>query len=96
MMPKSSEICVPLESLSLSGETGSAVAPAQGDEVDITGTATVSRIEGQMAYLTPKTINGAPVESAEPAEQEMGLDDEELEMRKDATATDRKTAGGIY
>ena len=87
---KAPEICVPLSALSLPGESGSDVPPAQGDEVDITGKATVSRVEGQYAYLTPTEVNGNPVESTESPEQEKGIDDEEAEMRADAKKTDRE------
>ena len=87
---KAPEICVPLSTLSLPGESGGDVPPAQGDELDFSGKATVSRVEGKYAYLTPTEINGNPVESSESPEQEKGIDDEEAEMRADAKKTDRE------
>ena len=49
-----------LSALSLPGESGGDVPPAQGDELDFSGKATVSRVEGKYAYLTPTEINRQP------------------------------------
>lgn len=76
---KNSEICVPVSALALPGEKdGQNTAPAIGDTVDLTGTAKVTRIEGDKAYLQPTEINGAAVESAAMPED---LDDEEKSLR---------------
>jgi hypothetical protein len=83
---KSSEICIPVKALALPGESGE-VTPAAGDEVDFSGTATLTRIEGDKAYLAPKTVNGEQVTTAAPA-AEKSLDDEESEMRADAAKSD--------
>lgn len=88
---KTNEICVPLKSLAIPAEGGAEVPPAQGDEVDVQGTATVSRVEGDKAYLTLKTVNGEALDAA-PA-TEPSLEDEEGEMRSDAKKTD---AARIY
>lgn len=56
------EICVPLAALSEGGETGESIAPEMGDNVPISGgSATVTRIEGDKAYLTVNEINGQQV-----------------------------------
>lgn len=65
-----SEICVPLDSLTMgSGEdSSSTVAPEVGDPVDFSATGTVSRVEGGNAYLTLESVNGKPLpEAAAPA-----------------------------
>lgn len=81
------EICIPVAALALPGENGE-VQPAEGDEVDVTGTAIVHRIAGGKAYLQIKTINGenATIEAENQAEGT--LDDEEAEMRSDAAKSD--------
>lgn len=84
---KSSEIAVPVAALALPGAAGD-VSPAVGDEVDISGTAAVSRIEGDKAFLTIKTINGETV-AAMPDKKPKNLDDEEADMRAEAGETDR-------
>ena len=63
------EICIPVAALALPGENGE-VQPAEGDEVDVTGTAIVHRIAGGKAYLQIKTINGenATIEAENQAE----------------------------
>jgi hypothetical protein len=81
------EFPVSLQSLALPGEGGD-VAPAVGDEVDISGTAAVSRVEGDKAFLTLKTVNGEAIESAAPKKPQT-LDDEESELRADATKADQ-------
>lgn len=85
---KNSEICVPTKALALDGEQG-AVNPAVGDEVDFSGTATVTRIEGDQAYLAPKTINGEALASEAAPEGEPSLDDEETALRNETKKSDR-------
>lgn len=85
---KAAEFSLPVAALALPGEQGNNVPPAQGDEVDITGTATVVRVEGDRAILTPKTINGETVAAA--ATEPASLDDEETEMREDAAKNDAR------
>lgn len=84
---KSSEIAVPVAALALPGASGD-VSPAVGDEVDISGTAAVVRIEGDKAVLTIKTINGETI-AAMPNKKPESLEDEEAEMRAEAGTTDR-------
>ncbi|HWA07929.1 MAG TPA: hypothetical protein VG838_00530 [Opitutaceae bacterium] len=87
-MKNGSEICVPVKALSLpGGQEGQSTMPAEGDEVDITGTAKVTRIDGDNAYLQPVTING---ESIKADDKEQSLDEEEASMRDDATEADAK------
>lgn len=52
------EICLPLSSLSVADTEGNTVSPSQGDSVDVTITGTVSRIDGDMAYIRPDASNG--------------------------------------
>jgi len=59
------EICVGAEALNLAGETGGAVGPAVGDEVEFSGKGTVTRSEGGEVYFTASEINGQPVMGAE-------------------------------
>lgn len=87
-MKNQSEICLPLKALGLPSEGGGDVAPAVGDEVDISGTARVTRIDGENAYLSPSTINGESVSSSAPAKAK-SLDEEETEMRADAGKADQ-------
>lgn len=92
-MKNSSEICVPVSALALPGEKeGQNTAPAVGDVVDITGTAKVSRIEGDKAYITPDNINGAAIEADAKPEN---LDDDEAALRDDAKKSEGKP-GEIY
>lgn len=87
-MKNQSEFCVPVTALALPGEAeGQSTPPTVGDSVDITGTAKVTRIEGDKAYLAPETINGAAVEMM--GEQAEDLDADEKMMRDDA-AKDEK------
>jgi hypothetical protein len=51
-----SEVCVPIGSLSIDGET-----PQVGDTVDFAIEARVTRIDGEDAYVTPEKVNGQEV-----------------------------------
>lgn len=64
----SSEDCVPLAALNLPDEQQQMQAPEQGDKVQYTVEGTVSRIEGDNAYVSREAINGVPVkpDSQEP------------------------------
>jgi len=82
-----SEICVPTAALAMPGEgEGQATPPAMGDSVDFSGTATVSRIEGEEAYLQVETVNGQPVK--QDTAQEENMDQEEAALRRDAQKSD--------
>lgn len=72
-----SEICVPLGSLAEGGEGESAVPPAVGDTVDINAIGTVSRVEGEQAYVALQSVNGQPVATAPEAPTE-GMDEAAL------------------
>jgi hypothetical protein len=87
---KTHEFPVPLAALSLPGEgEGQTTSPAEGDTVDITGTARVVRIEGDRAIIAPASINGQDI--AAPVE-EPTLDEEETALRRQTTAK----SGEIY
>jgi len=62
------EQTVPVRALSVPGEGEELTPPAPGDRVSYTVEGRVSRIDGDMAYVTAESINGEPIEAAtEPA-----------------------------
>lgn len=65
-----SEICVPLSTLSLQDESGE-VPPDVGQAISGNIDGVVSRIEGDMVYITPTKFNGEdlPQKSATPQEE---------------------------
>lgn len=77
----SNEICVPSSAVGEHEEgAGDAVLPAVGDEVSVTVTGKVSRVEGGNVYFTPDTANGEPIK---PAGGPMdGAEDTEASMDK--------------
>jgi hypothetical protein len=86
-MKASTEISVPTAALSLPGEgQGQTTAPAPGDMVDISGTAKVLRVEGEMTILQPTSINGQELGAAEAPED---LDRDEDEMQAKAKADEK-------
>lgn len=58
----SGEDCVPLSALNLPDDTEQMQAPEEGDKVQYTVEGTVTRIEGDNAYIKRESINGQPVE----------------------------------
>lgn len=56
-----SEIPIPLAALSQPDDQEQMQTPKQGDSVDFQVTATVSRIEGDCAYVVPSAVNGQPL-----------------------------------
>ncbi len=54
----SAELCASLESLEVGG-----VAPSEGDSVSCKVEGTVSRIDGDNAYIEPEKVNGQDVPS---------------------------------
>jgi hypothetical protein len=63
------EHCVPVAALALDG-----TAPAEGDDVTYTVKGTVTRIEGDCAYVKPSSINDEPVKEKEVAEEPSAMD----------------------
>ena len=61
--PSGMEIPVPLDSLSMPGEDDKMNAPAIGDPVQVQAEGTVTKIEGQIAFVSFKSINGKPIDS---------------------------------
>jgi len=61
-----SEICVPLDAVSIDGQ-----APSEGDSV--TMDFRVTRIEGGDAYLAPEKVNGQEVDQED--QQDQGADE---------------------
>lgn len=76
---KNSEICVPAAALHDADESGQAVAPGEGDEVEVRLRGPVTRSEGGNIYFTPNTANDHPMTAAAP---EKSQDDEDEEMRQ--------------
>lgn len=62
---QASETCVPLADLSIDNQT-----PAEGDTVDFAIEAKVTRIDGDMAYVQPVSVNGQPVSPEQESPQE--------------------------
>jgi len=63
------EVAVPLKSLAQPDDKEQVQTPAEGDAVTFTVDATVTRIEGETAYVKVSAVNGNPIddEAAEPA-----------------------------
>ena len=79
------ELCVPIKAVAVPDENESAVAPEVGDEVNFSGSAKVTRVEGGNVYLTPTEINGEKLEGAPETEEEPDADaDMHKEMMSDA------------
>lgn len=79
----SNEICVDLQSLSMPDEDDQMQAPAVGDMVQANIEGTVSRIEGDKAYVMMSAVNGQKVKEQGPAPTDM---DEESTLRQMAAA----------
>jgi len=63
-MPKAAsgmEMCVPLSSLAMPGEDEKMNTPDVGDPIQLQVEGTLTRIEGENAYVSPKSVNGKPV-----------------------------------
>lgn len=58
----SNDDCVPLSSLNMPDESEQMQAPEVGDRVQYTVEGTVSRIDGNEAYVKRETINSQPVD----------------------------------
>jgi hypothetical protein len=52
---------VPLKSLAQPDDKEALQTPMQGDSVTMQVEATIDRIEGDMAYITPTSVNGNPL-----------------------------------
>ena len=63
------EVAVPLKSLAQPDDKEQVQTPAEGDAVNFSVDATVTRIEGETAYVKVSAVNGTPIEdeAAEPA-----------------------------
>ena len=92
--PKTSEgmeVPVPLEALAMPGEDEKLENPAVGDPVQLQAEGKVTRIEGETAFVSIKSVNGKPVtaEGAKttntPTEDENG-DNEFAQLQTEAAA----------
>lgn len=52
------ELCVPTSALAMPDEQDQMTEPSPGDAVTLQVEAKVSRVEGEMAYVTVQTVNG--------------------------------------
>jgi hypothetical protein len=59
------EVCVPVENITEDG-----VPPQEGDDVELSVKGTVSKVEGDLAWITPSEVNGQPVEAGEGSPKE--------------------------
>ena len=55
------EFPVPLSALAMPGEDEKMNAPGLGDPVQLQAEGTVTRIEGETAFVSVKTVNGQPL-----------------------------------
>ena len=65
-------VCLPVESLEEDGQP-----PQEGDDVEASIEGTVTKVEDGIAWITPKTVNGVPVEAGEGSTQEEGSENQE-------------------
>jgi len=70
------EICVPLDSLKTPNENDQLETPEVGDQPVLTVEGTITRIEGNNAYIKPSAVNGQKIEQKEtPMDEESQLRD---------------------
>jgi poly(3-hydroxybutyrate) depolymerase len=55
------EVPVPLDALAMPGEDDKMNAPSVGDPVQLQAEGTVTRVEGDTAFVSIKSVNGKPV-----------------------------------
>lgn len=86
------EIAIPLKALAQPDDTDAMQTPEQGDNVTFTVDATVTRIDGEMAYVKPNSVNQTPVGEAaddgklEPDEAEAAAPDTEADQLRNEAA----------
>lgn len=86
---------MPETALQTDAETGGAVAPGVGDQVELTIGGTVSRSEGGHVYITPTSANGQPIAAKGGGEEgEDAAIEEEIRYGRQA-ATDSSMALGL-
>lgn len=62
--PASTEICVPTAALAMPDEQEQMTNPEPGDTVTLQVEAKVLRVEGDMAYVQPSSVNGVEMPKA--------------------------------
>lgn len=87
--PAVTEIPVPLDALSQPNEQEQMEAPEQGDSGTMQVEFTVSRIEGETAFIRPTAINGKPIEGSA---QEEATETPGQEQGEQATSPDEAEA----
>lgn len=83
------EVPVPLEVLAMPGQNEEMNNPSVGDPVQMMAEGKVTRIEGQMAYVSIDSVNGKPVSESgaqitNTPEKQPGQDDEYAQLRSEA------------
>ena len=90
------EDCVPVEALAMPDEGDQMQPPAVGDMVNYQVTGKISRIEGNQAYVTRKTVNGQEIHAEPDADDAGGPSDGDADnmdkLTQDAQAM--SAAGG--
>ncbi len=89
------EVCVPLKALAQPDDGDTLHTPEVGDSGTMQVDFTVSRVDGENAYLKPMAVNGVPVgKEAKQDEQAPEEDPMEAPMDKEGMAL-REEAGGM-
>jgi hypothetical protein len=71
------EWCVPVAALQMPGEDDQMNTPGVGDKVQFQAEGTVTRIEGENAYIKPEAANGKPLEAEEAPMKDSASPDEQ-------------------
>ncbi|MDE2099806.1 MAG: hypothetical protein KGL39_21315 [Patescibacteria group bacterium] len=91
---KASENCVPLEALAMPGQDEKLNTPDVGDPVSYQVEGKVTRIEGDMAYVAPETVNGKPVTVEAAKTNDTPEDQDRAELYDMARARDEEANPG--
>lgn len=72
------EDCVSLSALAVPGEDEQMESPAVGDKVQYTTEGTITRVEGDQAYVKREAVNGEPVKDVAPQEPAMPAEESDM------------------
>ena len=84
---KGMEVPIPVESLAMPGEDMKMNAPTVGDPVQLQAEGKVTRLEGNMAFVSIRSVNGKPLtpEAAKTTDaQDANGDNEFAQLRQEA------------
>ncbi len=82
------EDCVPLAALAATDESNSVETPVVGDRVSYSVDGTISRIEGDQAYITKESVNGQEIKAD--SAPEAAAPDSIDQLSQDAGAMDQE------